>query len=120
MATQSESKKIDKEAITHTLTGITVALKGIDKIENIEKFWFGLILILIGLGILALGIFHHQIEHKIRNAKAIVFLAESFVLSLVGYLYLHEHKTYIQYVCFAASLGFLIAGIRAFFTKRNE
>jgi len=119
MSDNSSTKNLDKEAITHILTGVTVTLKGIDKIENPEKLWYGLILILIGVCILTIGVFHHQIEHKIRNAKVIVFLGEAIVLSIVGYLYLHEHKTYIQYVCFTASLGFLIAALYTLLKKNK-
>ena len=40
-----------------------------------------------------------------------IFVIEFVVLSIVGYLYLKEGKAYIQYVCFASAIMFLIAFI---------
>lgn len=119
MSTENKSQKLNTEVISHIVTGIVVILKGVDKVEHPEKLWFGIILILIGAIISSIGIFHHKVEHYIKNIKSLVFLCESAVMGIVGYIYMHDNKTYIQYACFAASAGFLIAAILNIVKKRK-
>lgn len=111
MDTEIKSQRPNNEAISHIVTGIVVILKGVDKVEHPDKLWLGIILILIGALISSIGLFHHRVEHYIKNIKPFVFLCESAVMGIVGYIYMHDNKAYIQYACFAASVGFLIAAI---------
>lgn len=120
MNSKSVEKKANKEVLSHIVTGVVVILKGIDKIENPEKFWFGLLLLFVGLIILSIGVFHHQIENRIKNVKPLVFFGEAIVMAIVGYIYWHDNKTYIQYVCFVAAFGFLVAGILKLVKKENH
>lgn len=111
MSSTANQKKVSGETISHIVTGIVVILKGVDKVEHPEKLWLGIILILIGVLISSIGLFHHKVEHYIKNIKSLVFLCESAVMAIVGYIYMHDNKTYIQSACFAASAGFIIAAI---------
>ncbi len=107
--------KAGREVIAHVCTGVTIILKGIDKVENPDKLIFGVVLIFIGCIVLSVGIFHNTIDHKIGSAKSIVFLGEAIVMLIVGYIYYHDHKLLIQYACFVASVGFLVATIKSLF-----
>lgn len=111
--------KLNKEAISHIITGVVVTLKGIDKMSYPEKFWLGLGLLIIGLSVLAIGVFHHQIENRISSVKSLVFIAEAFVMIIVGYIYWHENKNYIQYVCFASAIGFSVASVLNLISKKR-
>jgi hypothetical protein len=97
------------ETVTHYITAFVVTLKGIDKVGNPEKVGYGVFFIIVGMGILIGTIFHHKFEHLIKNFKSYVLSAECVVMAIVGYLFVKEGTHYIQYVCFAASLAFLVA-----------
>lgn len=119
MSAENNPQKLNAEAISHIATGIVIILKGVDKLEHPEKLWLGIVLILIGILISSIGAFHHTVEHYIKNIKPLVFVCESIVMGIVGYIYMHDNKTYIQYACFAASLGFLIAAILNLVKKKK-
>ena len=119
MSATPAKTNVTREVIAHICTGITVLLKGIDKVENPDKLIFGAILIFIGSIILSVGVFHNTIEHKIKNIKSIVFLGEAIVMAIVGYIYYHDHKFLIQYACFIASIGFLIAFVKSLLKYRK-
>jgi len=119
MSNTTNQKKIPREIISHIVTGLVVILKGIDKIGYPEKLWLAIMLILIGGIILSIGVFHHQIEPRLRNVKALVFICEGVVMGIVGYIYMHDGKSYIQYVCFVASIGFLVATLITLFKKKK-
>jgi hypothetical protein len=106
------------ETFTHYTTAFVVITKGISKFENPEKIGYAIFFIVVGLAIAFGTFFHHKFEHLIKNFKAYVLLLESIVMAIVGYLYLKEGYTAIQYVCFAASLMFFIALI-VHLKKRN-
>jgi hypothetical protein len=107
------------ETIGHYLTAFVVLLKGFDKLTVPGKAPFAIALILIGLFIVFGTAFHHRFEKTFKHLKGFVSLLESIVMSMVGYLYLKDGKIMIQYVCFGASLLFLIAAI-IYFSKTRE
>ena len=96
------------ENLTHYITAFVIVLKGISKLDHPEKLGYSLVFILIGLALAAGTLFHHKFEHLIKNFKGYVFLLESIVMGIVGYLYLKEGKHYIQYACFFVSFAYLI------------
>lgn len=104
--------------VAHYLTSLVVLLKGFDKIEQ-GKVMFGLVFSLIGLIILFGTIFHHRFEKRLRHFKAWVFALEAISISIVGYLYMKDGKQFIQYVCFASSIIFVVA-IIIYFKKAKS
>lgn len=99
------------ETVAHYLTAFVVLLKGFDKISHSGKIGIGLLFITIGLLIAAGTIFHHKLEHVIKNFKAYVMLLEAIVLFALGYTYLKDDYHYLQYVCFAAALAYLVVSV---------
>ena len=97
------------ENITHYLTAFIIILKGFDKIENPEKVAYAIVFLVIGTCIILGTIFHHKAKRLFKHFKAYVFALEAVVMSLVGYLFMSEGKQFIQYVCFASVVGFVIA-----------
>jgi phosphatidylserine synthase len=105
--------------ITHALTVLVVLLKGISKVNTPGKSWIGLLFIGIAL-FLAFGtIYYHRFEKILKHFKAYTFCLESIVLALVGYMYVKEGKHFIQYVCFLASIMYIIALIVYLRRRRN-
>lgn len=110
MNTSTSKRVAILEAVTHYLTALVVLLKGIDKLDA-GKMFFGMFFVAVGLFIVFGTIFHHRFERALRNFKGYVFLLESIVSIMVGYVYLKDGKNFIQYIFFAAALMFLIAAI---------
>lgn len=101
--------------MAHYLTAFVVLMKGVDKIDQ-GKPAFGFVFVLIGLIILFGTIFHHRFEKQLRHFKAWVFALEAVSISIVGYLYMKDGKQFIQYVCFASAIIFVVA-IVVYFKK---
>jgi hypothetical protein len=97
------------ENMTHYLTAMVVILKGLDKLGMPGKTWVSVIFLLMGTMIIAGTIFHHKAEKLLKHFKAYVFVFEAIVMGIVGYLYMKDGKQFIQYVCFAASIMFVVA-----------
>jgi hypothetical protein len=96
------------ENIAHYLTAFVVFLKGLDKFD-LGKTGIGILFMTIGAFIVFGTLFHHKAEKWLRHFKAYVFLLESIVMAVVGYLYMKDGKQYIQYVCYATSVVFIVA-----------
>lgn len=108
--TEGQSRRVQRfESIAHYLAAFVIIMKGLDKIETPGKLGYAIIFLLIGALIILGTIFHHKAEKVLHHFKAYVFIFESIVMSIVGYLYMKEGKQYIQYVCFAAAIMFLVA-----------
>ena len=119
-STAGRTKKLAiLEKITHYLTAFVIILKGADKVSDPEKTGFGIALLLIGSFIVLGTIFHHKAEKALKHFKAYVFALEAVVMSIVGYLYMAEGKQFIQYVCFLASIIFLVALIIYIRKRKN-
>jgi hypothetical protein len=97
------------ENVTHYLTAFVVILKGLDKVETPGKVWYGVIFLVIGALIIGGTVFHHKAEKLLKHFKAYTFIFEAIVMAIVGYLYVKEGKTMIQYICFAAAAMFVVA-----------
>jgi hypothetical protein len=108
------------ENVSHYLTAFVVVMKGVAKIETPGKLAFALFFIVVGIIIAAGTLFHHKFEHLVKNFKAYVFLLESIVIGLVGYSYLKEGKQGLPYICFAASIAFLIAMVVSLTKVRKQ
>ncbi|RAW02794.1 hypothetical protein [Pseudochryseolinea flava] len=121
MSTDARTQRLHfLENVSHYLTAFVVIMKGVAKLENPDKLAFSIFFIIVGI-LIALGtLFHHKFEHLIKNFKAYVFLLESIVIALVGYLYLKEGKQGLPYVCFFASLAFLISMVVHFVKGRGK
>jgi phosphoglycerol transferase MdoB-like AlkP superfamily enzyme len=120
MTSGSSKRAALLESIAHYLTAFVVLLKGIDKLNVPGKGPFAITLILIALFIFFGTAFHHRFEKAFRHLKGYVALLESIVMSMIGYLYLKDGKMMLQYVCFGASLLFLVAAIVYFSKVRSH
>lgn len=107
------------ETIAHYLTAFVVLLKGFDKVQVDGKGTYGIILIVIGVLIVLGTVFHHRAEKYLKHFKPMVFILEAIVMAIVGYLYMKDGKQFIQYVCFATSVVFVVATI-IYFSKVNQ
>jgi hypothetical protein len=96
-----------------------VLLKGFDKVTVPGKTPYAIVLIVIGMMILLGTIFHHRFEKILKHLKGIIPLLEAITMGIVGYLYLKDGKQGLQYVCFAASVMFIIAAI-VYFSKSRK
>ena len=109
MTTEKKPRRVILENMTHYLTALVIIIKGLDKIETPGKLWVSIVFLTIGVLIVLGTIFHHKAEKLLKHFKAYVFAFEAVVMAIVGYLYMKDGKQMIQYVCFAASLMFLVA-----------
>jgi predicted MFS family arabinose efflux permease len=107
------------ENMTHYLTALVIIMKGLDKLGVPGKTWVSVIFLLMGILIVLGTIFHHKAEKLLRHFKAYVFAFEAIAMAVVGYLYLKDGKQFIQYVCFAASIMFVIALV-VYFRRRKK
>lgn len=97
------------ESFTHYVTAFVILLKGVAKLEDPQKMGVAIVFFIIGLLIILGTVFHHKAGKLLKHFKAYIFALEAIVIAIVGYLYMSEGKQFIQYVCFAASLMFVIA-----------
>jgi hypothetical protein len=97
------------ENITHYLTALVVIIKGLDKIDTPGKMSYGILFLIMGLLIAVGTLFHHKAEKLLKHFKAYVLIFEAVIMGIVGYLYVKEGKHLLQYVCFAASMMFVVA-----------
>jgi hypothetical protein len=116
MSSGSSKRVAVLETVAHYLTAFVVLMKGFDKVTVPGKTPYAVILIVIGMIILFGTAFHHRFEKMLRHFKGIVFFLEAITLGIVGYLYVKEGKDFIQYICFAAAIMFVIAS-GVYFTK---
>lgn len=108
--TEGQSTRVQRlESMAHYLAAFVIIMKGLDKIEAPGKLGYGIVLLIIGVLIVLGTIFHHKAEKILHHFKAYVFVFEFIVMSIVGYLYMKEGKQYIQYVCFATAIMFVVA-----------
>ena len=109
MSAQTQSKKVILlETVTHYMTAFVVVLKGIDKID-LGKAGVGVTFLLIGVVIVLGTLMHHKAAKLLKHFKAYVFALEAIVMAIVGYMYAQDGKQFIQYVCYFASVMFVVA-----------
>jgi hypothetical protein len=97
------------ETFGHHVTAFVIILKGADKAEIPGKFWIGLLFILLGIFIVLGTTLHHKWQRWLKHLKAYIMVIEAVVLAIVGYMYMNDGAKYLQYVCWAASLIFIVA-----------
>lgn len=120
MTTEKKARRqIFLETMTHYLAAMVIIIKGLDKIGTPGKLWVSILFLTLGVLIILGTIFHHKAEKLLKHFKAYVFVFEAVVMAVVGYLYVKEGKQMIQYVCFAASLMFVVALI-VYLRKRKS
>lgn len=111
MSSPSHSLKKRLESFSHILTGAAIAMKGISKLEHPETIWAGLLLLFIAAGFILIGLLHHRLQ----RARPLAYLGEALVMGIVGYVFLHEGKTYLPWISFGTSLVFFILACTHFF-----
>lgn len=97
------------ENLTHYLTAFVVMLKGLDKIATPGKTGVAIFFLAAGVFILLGTIFHKQASSILKHFKGYILGIEAVVMAIVGYLFLQDGKQLIHYVCFSASVMFLVA-----------
>ena len=121
MTATKHNKKVEIfEQAGHYLTAFVILMKGLDKLESPEKTGYAFIFILIAVLIILGTIFHHRFEKILKHFKVYAWIFEAIVMSIVGYLYLKEGKQLIQYVCFGASVMFIVAAIVYIIKQRSS
>lgn len=106
---RSLSPEVRKQ-LAHALAGLIILFKGVDKIDHHPQA--GSLLIVIGLLIMLLTLFHHRLAKHIKSFDSLVFLAESIVLALISGLYFQDGKKALPIAYGLVSLGYLIVAYR--------
>ena len=106
----TQSKKAQRlENLAHYLAAFVIFMKGIDKVGVDGKTGLGIFFMVLAVLLLLGTIFHHRAVKTLKHFKAFVLITEIIVISIVGVLYMNEGKQYIQYVCFATAILFLVS-----------
>ncbi len=109
MNNKKEKRNKMLELIAHLCVGLSVLMKGIDKIEHPGKELVGALLIFIGIVILVGSFIHEKLEHIIGHFKLYIFGLESIVLILLGYSYMVGGSRLMFYFYYLAGLMFIAA-----------
>ena len=104
------NRKKGIKSIYHLIIGITLLLKGFDKIDHHHPL-IGAIILFLGLAVI--GYYTYIIISKKSNHKLniAVHFCEGLALLFTSYIYFEEGKTYLPYVLLAAGVGFIIIAI---------
>ena len=97
------------EMIGHLCVGLSILMKGLDKIEHPGKELIAVILILLGLLVIVFSLLRKRFESILNHIKLYIFGAEGVVMALVGYSYMQEGTHTIHYAYFLTSILFFAA-----------
>lgn len=104
--------------IAHVATGIVLSLKGYIKITDHHAL-VGSIILCFGLAIIGYVVYEKRQKIHSRHLVVAVHLFEGLALLFTTYVYINEGKTYIQYLTFAAAIGFF-TGAFLLYRKTNK
>ena len=121
MNSKKEKRNEMMEMIAHLCVGLSISMKGLDKLEHPGKEFIGLILILAGIVVLVGSFSHKKLEPWIGNFKLYIFGIESLVMGFLGYSYMVSGSRLMFYFYYLASFLFIIAmGIHIFYVIPKE
>ena len=106
------------ELIGHLCVGLSILMKGIDKVEHHP--FIGGVLIFAGLLVIVFSIKHNKIESKFGKIKYFVFGVESVVMALIGYSYYQDGSNLIHYAYFIVALMFIAAIPTTYFLHDSQ
>jgi hypothetical protein len=96
------------EMIAHLCVGLSIFMKGIDKLGHHGKELAGIFFLAASLAILAGTIFHKKYEQKLGSLKYLVFISESLVMAILGYVQMMDGTHLLHYFSFGVSALFVI------------
>lgn len=96
------------ETIAHICVGLSIFMKGIDKLEHHGKELVGIFFLVCGMAILAGSIYHKKYEQKFGALKYLIYATESLVMAVLGYVYMTDGSKLIHYFCFGVSVLFIL------------
>ncbi|GAA4462717.1 hypothetical protein GCM10023189_39750 [Nibrella saemangeumensis] len=99
-----------KKQLAHALAGFIIIAKGVDKIDH-HHLTMGYIILLIGVVVLLITIFHHRLARYFRSFDSFVFFAEFVVLAIISGLYFSDGKKALPLAYALASLGYLVGSV---------
>jgi hypothetical protein len=112
----SDQKKTILKKVSHLISGLVVALKGYDKIED-HHDEVGAFLILLGLLFISFALFHEKISW-IRKHEPWLLWMEGVALAVVSYSYFSMGKVALP-LCYAiSSVLYFMVGV--YFYKFKE
>jgi FtsH-binding integral membrane protein len=98
------------KSLYHLIIGISLIIKGLDKIEHHHSV-IGIIVLFIGLAIIGYYAYINIRKKSNHILNIAVHLCEGLALLLTSYIYFKDGKTYLPYVLLVAGVGFIIVGI---------
>jgi hypothetical protein len=107
------------ELIGHICVGLSIFIKGIDKIDHHHSF-VGSILILAGLLVIVFSIKHKKIERYIGHIKYFILGIEGVVMALIGYSYYQDGSHLVHYAYYLTSVLFFIAIPVSYFLHESK
>lgn len=96
------------ELIAHLCVGLSVLMKGIDKLEHPGKELIAAVLIISGIVVLVGSFAHKKIEPRIGKFKLYIFGIESLVMALLGYSYMMGGSRLMFYFYYLVAVLFII------------
>jgi predicted membrane channel-forming protein YqfA (hemolysin III family) len=119
MLSRKKNPRIAKFA--HSLTGLVVIIKGVDKAEHFEQHpVIPVLLIIIGSLIIIATFFHHQLEKTIKEFKTLLFVFEGCALLLVSYYFFAAGKKLLPFAFLIAAIAYFIVAIILYRKKIKE
>jgi hypothetical protein len=94
------------ELIGHFCVGLSIFMKGIDKIEH-EHVAVGIILLFAGLLVFAFSLNHEKVESRLGNIKYVIWGVEGVVMGLVGYSYYQDGTHLLHYAYFFVAIMYI-------------
>ena len=108
MTIDKQKKNEVMEMIAHLCVGLSILMKGIDKLDHHGKELVGIFFIAAAAGILIGSIFHKKYEQRLGSFKYFIFGTEMIVMALLGYVQMKDGSHLLYYFSFGVSVLFII------------
>jgi hypothetical protein len=105
------------ELIGHLCVGLSVLMKGIDKLEHPGKEFIAVVLIIVGLAVIAFSVVHKKYEKRLGHIRPYILATEGIVMAFVGYSYMTDGSHTVHYAYFFTSVLFFWASYFCFRRK---
>ncbi len=114
-------RRIPRESYSHFLVGFVILVKAYAKLEHHpDKLGEVIMIALAGIFIILGTIFHHRLEKRIRNFTATFHIAEGLALIFIGFIFLREGGSRLQYFYFFLGFVYVIIGSIFLFAREER
>jgi uncharacterized membrane protein HdeD (DUF308 family) len=107
------------ELIGHLCVGLSIFMKGLDKLDHHHTV-IGIALLFIGLLVIIFSINHKKIEPFLGHIKNVIWGIEGIVMAIIGYTYYLEGTHLLHYAYFLTSILFFCAIPLTYFMQKRK